>query len=58
MANGRGVMMAGIMGLAVGVLVGNTMKRGLVTRQVRSTGRTLMKRARGTMGQRIVSWMD
>lgn len=51
--------MAGIMGLAVGVVVGNTLKKGLVTRQVRSTGRTIMKRARrGTMGQRLVSWMD
>lgn len=58
MANGRSVMMAGLMGLAVGVFVGNTMKRGLVTRQVRSTGRTIMKRARGTVGQRIASWMD
>lgn len=50
--------MAGIMGLAVGVIVGNTMKRGLVTRQVRSTGKTIMKKARGTMGHRIVNWME
>jgi hypothetical protein len=58
LANGRGMIMAGLMGLAVGVFVGNTMKKGLVTRQVRSTGRTIMSRAKGTVGQRIVGWMD
>lgn len=53
-SNGRGLLMAGLLGLALGVFLGNSAKRGSITKQVRSTGRTLMKRARGT----VEHWVD
>ncbi len=56
-ANGRGVFAAGIVGLAVGVVLGNSMKKGFVNKQVRSTGRTIFKRARSTMGNRLDNWI-
>ncbi|HHY16076.1 MAG TPA: hypothetical protein GX521_08380 [Firmicutes bacterium] len=56
-ANGRGVFAAGIVGLALGVYLGNSMKKGSVTRQVRSTGRTIFRRARSTVGNRLDNWI-
>lgn len=56
--NGRNMMMMGLAGLALGIYVGNTMKRGFVSRQVRSTGRHLMRRARGSVEQQLNNWMD
>ncbi len=44
--------------MAVGVFVGNTMRRGMVSRQMRSTGRNLMRRARGTVEHRLGAWME
>lgn len=58
LANGRNMMMMGIASLALGIYVGNTMKKGSITRQVRSTGRTLMRRARGTVEQQMNNWME
>ncbi|NMB00180.1 MAG: hypothetical protein GX971_01460 [Firmicutes bacterium] len=58
MANGRNMMIMGLAGLALGIYVGNTMKRGAVSRQVLSTGRHLMRRARGTVEQQLNNWMD
>lgn len=58
MSNGRGWMMAGLVGLAVGVFVGNSVKRGTITKQVHSTGRTLFKKARGTVEHGLSSWID
>lgn len=58
MANGRNMLMMGLAGLAVGIYVGNTMKKGYVTRQVRTTGRTLMKKARGSVEEQLNNWMD
>ncbi|NLJ74607.1 MAG: hypothetical protein GX331_06380 [Firmicutes bacterium] len=58
MSNGRGIIIAGILGMAVGVFVGNTMRRGMVSRQMRSTGRNLMRRARGTVEHRLGAWME
>lgn len=57
-ANGRNLMIMGLAGLALGIYVGNTMKRGVVSRQVRTTGRHLIRRARGTMEQQLNNWMD
>lgn len=51
-------MIMGLVGVALGIYVGNTMKTGSVTRQVRSTGRTLARKARGQMEQRLNNWMD
>ena len=52
------MLMMGLAGLAVGIYVGNTMKKGYVTRQVRTTGRTLMKKARGSVEEQLNNWMD
>jgi len=58
-ANGRNMLLMGLAGLAVGIYVGNTvMARGFVTRQLRSTGRSLLRRARGTVEQQLNNWMD
>lgn len=57
-ANGRHMMMMGLAGLLLGIYVGNTMKKGYVTTQVRTTGRNLMRRARGTVEQQLDNWMD
>ncbi|MDI9412682.1 MAG: hypothetical protein QM401_03785 [Bacillota bacterium] len=58
MGNGRGIMMAGLAGLAVGIYVGNTMKKGMVPRQLRSTGKTIIRRARGTVGRQLNDWLE
>ncbi len=58
MANGRNMMMMGLVGLAVGIYLGNTMKTGSVSRHVRSTGRTLARKARGQVEQQLNNWMD
>ncbi|MDI9460348.1 hypothetical protein [Candidatus Darwinibacter acetoxidans] len=58
MANGRSMVLMGLAGLALGIYVGNTMNKGFVTRQLRSTGRVLMRKARGTVEQQLNNWMD
>lgn len=58
MINGRGMMVAGLAGLAIGIYVGNTMKKGYVPRQLRSTGKTIIRRAQGTVGRQINDWLD
>ncbi|NLJ80201.1 MAG: hypothetical protein GX335_04155 [Firmicutes bacterium] len=58
MSNSRGVIGAGIVGLAVGVFLGNSVKKGIITRQMRTTGRTVLKRARATVGRGLMSWID
>lgn len=58
LGNGRGIMMAGLAGLAVGIYVGNTMKKGMVPRQLRSTGKTIIRRARGTVGRQLNDWLE
>ncbi|HBG00441.1 MAG TPA: hypothetical protein DDW87_02545 [Firmicutes bacterium] len=58
LANGRNMMIMGLVGLALGIYVGNSMRTGSVTRQVRSTGRTLMRKARGQVQQQLNNWMD
>lgn len=57
-ANGRNMLLMGLAGLAVGIYMGNTMTKGSVTRQLRSTGRSLLRRARGTVEQQLSNWMD
>ena len=57
-ANGRNVLLAGLAGMALGIYVGNTMNKGYVTRQLRSTGRSLIRRARGTVEHQLNNWMD
>jgi hypothetical protein len=57
-ANGRNMLLIGLAGLALGIYVGNTMNKGYVTRQLRSTGRSLIRRARGTVEQQLDNWMD
>jgi hypothetical protein len=57
-ANGRNMMIMGLVGLALGIYVGNSLRTGSVTRQVRSTGRTLMRKARGQVQQQLNNWMD
>lgn len=58
MSNGRGILIAGILGMAVGVFVGNSMRRGAISRQMRSTGRNFMRKARGTVEHRLGAWME
>ncbi len=58
MANGRNMMIMGLVGMALGLYVGNNMKAGSVSRQVRSTGRILARKARGQVEQRLNNWMD
>lgn len=58
LGNGRNVMIMGLVGLALGIYVGNTMKMGSVSRQLRSTGRVLARKARGQMEQQLNNWMD
>jgi hypothetical protein len=58
LANGRNVMIMGLVGMALGIYVGNTMKAGSVSRQLRSTGRVLARKARGQMEQQLNNWMD
>ena len=58
MANGRNMMIMGLVGLALGIYVGNTMKTGSVSRRVLSTGRTLVRKARGQVEQQLNNWMD
>lgn len=58
MANGRNMILVGLAGLALGIYVGNTMNKGYVTNQLRSTGRFLLRRARGTMEHQLNNWMD
>jgi hypothetical protein len=58
LANGRNMMIMGLVGLALGIYVGNTMKTGSVSRRVRSTGRTLVRKARGQVEQQLNNWMD
>ncbi|HHT69337.1 MAG TPA: hypothetical protein GXZ85_08805 [Firmicutes bacterium] len=57
LASGRNMMIMGLVGLALGIYVGNTMKTGTVSRQVRSTGRILARKARGQVEQ-MNNWMD
>jgi len=57
-ANGRNMLLMGLAGLAVGIYVGNTMSKGYVTKQLRSTGRVLLRKARGTVEQQMNNWMD
>jgi len=52
------MMIMGLVGLALGIYVGNSLRTGSVTRQVRSTGRTLMRKARGQVQQQLNNWMD
>ncbi len=58
LANGRNMVVMGLIGMALGIYVGNSMKAGSVTRQVRSTGRVLMRKARGQVEQQLNNWMD
>lgn len=48
------MFITGLVGLAVGVYVGNTMKKGYVTRQ----GRRLMRRAKDGVEQHMDHWLD
>mgnify|MGYP001083897677 FL=1 len=58
LGNGRSVMIMGLVGLALGIYVGNTMKTGSVSRQLRTTGRVLARKARGQVEQQLNNWMD
>jgi len=58
LGNGRNVMIMGLVGLALGIYVGNTMKTGSVSRQLRTTGRVLARKARGQVEQQLNNWMD
>lgn len=58
MASGRNMMIMGLVGMVLGIYVGNTMKTGSITRQVRSTGRILARKARGQVEQQLNNWMD
>jgi hypothetical protein len=57
LASGRNMMIMGLVGVALGIYIGNSMKTGYVSKQVRSTGRTLARKARGQMEQ-LNNWMD
>jgi ribosomal protein S19 len=55
--NGRNMITAGLVGLALGVYLGNSMQKGTVTKQMRSTGRTVFKRAWDTVGSTLDNWI-
>ncbi len=45
------------LGLAIGVFVGNSVKRGTIAKQVRQAGRILFKRAQ-SIEHDLSSWLD
>jgi len=57
LASGRNMMIMGLVGMALGIYIGNSMRTGYVSNQVRTTGRTLARKAKDQMEQ-MNNWMD
>lgn len=58
MTSTRGMILAGIIGVALGVYVGTTMQRSPTTRQIRLTSQNLWRRARGVVQNGVNTWME
>ncbi|MGI6148852.1 MAG: hypothetical protein GX195_03085 [Firmicutes bacterium] len=54
----RSVVLAGVIGMVVGLYVGITMQQTPASRQIRMTGQNLWRRARGLVQSGANSWME
>lgn len=58
MTSTRSVLLAGIIGMVVGLYVGITMQHTPASQQIRMTSQNLWRRARGLVQSGANSWMD